>query len=119
MEIYNEEMERIEAPDLSLGWLENTVRMIRHDAVEGVPEAWHYETLAEYPNGGKDVVRVIDIPGVEAKAAWEEEIPIQIYHPYTREELDEREEETQKTTIEERLADMEAALEMILAGVVE
>ena len=69
MEIYNEQMERIENPDLALGWLEDTVRIIRQEAIEGVEDIWHYETAAEYSNGGRDVVRVIDIPGVEAKDA--------------------------------------------------
>ena len=23
---------------------------------------WHYETIAEYPNGGKDVIKVVDVP---------------------------------------------------------
>ena len=30
----------------------------------------HYETVAEYPNGGRDVRKVIDVPGVPAQAAW-------------------------------------------------
>lgn len=119
MEIYNERMELIESPDLELGWLEDSTRVIHHDAVEGVEAVWHYEVIAKYPNGGKDVARVVDTPGIEAREAWDEEISIQIYHPYTQEELNERAEEAQKPTIEERLADMEAALEMILSGVVE
>lgn len=87
-EIYNENMERIENPDLKLGYLRPGTRTEHHDAVEGVTEVWHYETVAEYPNGGKDIRKVVDVPGVEAKAAWDEEIPIQVYVPYTQEELD-------------------------------
>lgn len=86
MEIYNEAMERIEKPDLTLGYLRPGTRAVHHSAVEGVTEVWHYETIAEYPNGGKDVRKVVDVPGVEAKAAWDEDIPIQIYVPYTKEE---------------------------------
>jgi hypothetical protein len=87
-EIYNEQMEKIENPDLSLGYLKSSTRTEHHEASEGVEEVWHYETIAEYPNGGKDVAKVIDVPGVEAKAAWDEEIPIQIYILYTQEQLD-------------------------------
>ena len=77
----------MENPDLSLGWLEDKTQTIHHDAVAGVEEVSHYETLAEYPNGGKDVQRVVDVPGVEAKDAWDEEEQVQVYHLYTAEEL--------------------------------
>lgn len=77
----------MESPDLSLGWLENKTQTIHHDAVEGVEEVSHYETIAEYPNGGKDVQRVVDVPGVEAKDSWDEEEQVQVYHLYTAEEL--------------------------------
>ena len=87
-EIYTESMERIENPDLTLGYLRSGTRTVHHEAVEGVQEVWHYETVAEYPNGGKDVHKVVDVPDVEAKPARDEEIPIQIYVPYTQEELD-------------------------------
>ncbi len=107
MEIYNENMELIENPDLSLGYLKNSVRTVHHDAVEGVQEVWHYETVAEYPNGGKDVHKVVDVPGVEAQPAWDEEIPIQIYVPYTQEELDRMEAERNKPTMADRLIALE------------
>ena len=77
----------MESPDLSLGWLEDRTQTIHHDAVEGVKEVSHYETIAEYPNGGKDVQKVVDVPGVEAKDAWDEEEQVQVYHLYTAEEL--------------------------------
>lgn len=77
----------MENPDLSLGWLEDKTQTIHHDAVAGVEEVSHYETLAEYPNGGKDVQKVVDVPGVEAKDAWDEEEQVQVYHLYTAEEL--------------------------------
>lgn len=110
MEIYNQNMERIENPDLSLGYLKDSTRTVHHEAVEGVQERWHYETIKEYPNGGKDIQKVIDVPGVEAKAAWDEEIPIQIYVLYTQEELDAIEAEKNKPTMEDRLAALEAQL---------
>ena len=87
-EIYNEAMEPIEKPDLSLGYLTASTRTVHHEAVDGVAEQFHYVTIAEYKNGGKDVEKVTDVPGVEAKPAWDEEIPIQIYVPYTQDELD-------------------------------
>jgi hypothetical protein len=109
-EIYNENMEQIENPDLSLGYLKPSTRTEHHEAIEGVEEQWHYETIAEYPNGGKDVAKVTDVPGVEAKDAWDEEIPIQIYVLYTQEELDAMEAEKNKPTTEQRIAALEAQL---------
>ena len=103
IEIYNEAMERIENPDLTLGYLKPGTRTEHHKAVEGVQEVWHYETVAEYPNGGKDVHKVVDVPGVEAQAAWDEEIAIQIYVPFTQDELDRMEAERNKPTTEERI----------------
>lgn len=87
MKIIDEHGNPIESPDLSLGRLEKTTQTIHHDAVAGVEEVSHYETLAEYPNGGKDVQRVVDVPGVETKDAWDEEEQVQVYHLYTAEEL--------------------------------
>ena len=102
-EIYNENMEHIENPDLTLGYLRPGTRTEHHEAVEGVTEVWHYETVAEYPNGGKDVRKVVDVPGVAAQAAWDEEIPTQIYVPYTQEELDRMEAERNKPTQLDRI----------------
>lgn len=96
MEIYSTQMELIENPDLSLGYLKPDVRIEHHEAIEGVEEVWHYEVIAEYPNGGKDVVKVVDTEGVEAREAWDEEIQIKIYVPYTQEELDVMEAEKNK-----------------------
>lgn len=122
-EIYNQNMERIENPDIALGYLTPSTRTVHHEAISGVEEKWHYETIAEYPNGGKDIRKVIDVPGVEAKAAWNEEIPIQIYIPYTQEELDRMEAERNKPTMEDRLAALEEenkqlkeALDLLLSG---
>ena len=126
MEIYNGNMERIENPDLSLGYLTPGKRTEHHAAVQGVAEQWHYETVAEYPNGGKDIRRVIDVPGVEARDAWDEEIAIQIYTPYTAEELAQMEADRNKPTTEQRLAALEEenrqlkeALELLLSGATE
>ena len=126
MEIYNGNMERIENPDLSLGYLTTGKRTEHHAAVKGVAEQWHYETVAEYPNGGRDIRKVIDEPGVAAREAWDEEIAIQVYTPYTQEDLDRMEAERNKPTTEQRLAALEEenrqlkeALNLLLSGATE
>ena len=118
-EIYNEAMEPIENPDLSLGYLTGSTRTVHHEAVDGVEEQFHYVTIAEYENGGKDVEKVIDVPGVEAQPAWDEEIPIQIYHQYTQEELDRIEAERNRPTMEERIAQLESQNETLLECLLE
>lgn len=126
MEIYNVNMERLENPDLALGWLEDSARTVHHEAVPGVKEEWHYEVQKTYPNGGRELRKVIDVHGVSAKDAWDEEIEIQIYHPYTKEQMDAMEAEKNKPTQEERIAALEEenkhlkeALDLLLSGVTE
>ena len=78
----------ITSPDLNLGKLvEEQIFVTHHEAIEAVEEQQHYEVIAEYPNGGKDVERVIDISAVEPKDAWDEYETVQRYVPYTEEEL--------------------------------
>lgn len=96
MKIFDINGNPMESPDMSLGWLEDKTLTIHHDAVAGVEEVSHYETLAEYPNGGKDVQKIVDVPGVEAKDAWDEEEQVQVYHVYTAEELAAQAEDKKK-----------------------
>lgn len=110
MEIYNENMELIENPDLTKGRLEQAFREVVHPATEGVEEQWHYETIKEYSNGGKDVIRVVDVPGVEATEAWAEQVPYMKYILYTPEELEQIEANKNKLTDTERIAALEAQL---------
>lgn len=111
MKIIDETGSVIESPDLTLGYLVDATEEVEHPAVEGVEEVSHYETVAEYPNGGKDVRKVIDVPGVAAKAAWTEQVPIQKYIRYTDEELAVREEERKKQEAKDQLPETVAALQ--------
>ena len=105
----------IENPDLTLGYLVDDTEPVEHPAVEGVEEVSHYETVAEYPNGGKDVQRVVDVPGVPAQAAWTEQMPVQRYIRYTAEELAAQEEERKKQEAKDKLPETVAALNAALA----
>ena len=109
----------IQNPDLTQGWLHDETEAVEHPAQEGVPELSHYETVAEYPNGGKDVRKIIDREGIPARDAWTEQVPIQRYIRYTAEELAARkkpEQAAQLPTTEERLAALEAAMLDLLAA---
>lgn len=123
MKIIDNNGNPIENPDLTKGYLKPETQTVHHDAVAGVEEVSHYETIAEYPNGGKDVRKVVDVPGVAAKEAYDEKVEVQRYIPYTADELaaqekarKEAEEKAQLPTAEERLAALEAAMLDLLAA---
>ena len=111
MKIIDETGVVVENPDLTLGYLVDDTEPVEHPAVEGVEEVSHYETVAEYPNGGKDVQRVVDVPGVPAQAAWLEQVPVQRYIRYTDEELAAQEEARKKAEAREKLPERVDALE--------
>lgn len=110
-------------PDLTKGYLKQETQTVHHDAVAGVEEVSHYETIAEYPNGGKDVRKVVDVPGVAAKEAYDEEVEVQRYVLYTAEELAEQaaarekaEQQAKLPNTETRLAALESAMRDLLAA---
>ena len=111
MKILDETGAVVENPDLTLGYLVDDTEPVEHPAVEGVEEVSHYETVAEYSNGGRDVRKVIDVPGVPAQAAWTEQVPVQRYIRYTEEELAAQEEERKKAEAWKKLPDTVAALQ--------
>ena len=95
-------------PDLEAGYLVEDVEVVHHDAVEGTAPQWHRET-AKLPDGspaiyyrdgkeiGRDMVKVIDVPGVDPQPAWDEEVPLMRYIRYTAEELAEQEKARKET----------------------
>ena len=111
MKILDETGAVVENPDLTLGYLTDDTQPLEHPAQEAVAEVAHYETVAEYPGGGRDVQKVIDVPGVPAQAAWTEQVPIQKYVRYTAEELAAQEEERKKAEAREKLPERVDALE--------
>lgn len=111
MKIIDENGAALENPDLTLGWLRDETEAVEHPAQAGVPELSHYETVAEYPNGGKDVRKIIDREGVPARDAWTEQVPIQRYILYTAEELTAQEEERKKAEAREKLPETVVALQ--------
>lgn len=93
-------------PDLEAGYLVEDVEVVHHDAVEGTAPQWHRET-AKLPDGslaiyyrdgkeiGRDMVKVIDVPGVDPQPAWDEEVPVMRYIRYTADELAQRKEQAE------------------------
>lgn len=118
-EVYDQSGNLLEKYDLNLGRLTDSSRTVHHPAIEAVEEVWHYETIREYPNGGKEVERVIDVPGVRGQDAWDEELDIFIYVPYTEDELAAMEEERNKPTAEDRILQLEAQNAMLTECILE
>lgn len=111
MKIIDETGAVVENPDLTLGYLTDDTQPLEHPAQKAVAEVAHYETVAEYPGGGKDVQRVVDVPGVPARPAWTEQLPIKRYIRYTAEELAAQEEARKKAEAREKLPERVDALE--------
>lgn len=109
-------------PDLEAGYLVEDVEVVHHDAVEGTAPQWHRET-AKLPDGslaiyyrdgkeiGRDMVKVIDVPGVDPQPAWDEEVPVMRYIRYTAEELAAQEEARKKQEAKDKLPERVDALE--------
>lgn len=87
MKIIDSNGVEIANPDLTKGYLKQETQTVHHDAVAGVEEVSHYETIREYPNGGKDIKKVVDVKAVPAQDAYDEEVEVQRYVLYTAEEL--------------------------------
>lgn len=91
MRIFNQEKTRELNPnsiDFSKGYLVNDKLFIQHhNPVYAVEEQGHYQIVKEYPNGGQDVKWIVDIPAVEAQDAYDEYEDVQVYVPYTVEQL--------------------------------
>lgn len=120
MDMYDEQGNPVTDYDPAKGRLEMQKRIHHHEAVEAVEEQGHWETVAEYPEtGGRDVQWVVDAPGVEAREAWDEEETYWLYIPYTEEELAQMEADRNQPTPEERVKELEEALELLLSGTTE
>lgn len=101
MKVYNKDRTQILTEyDLDKGHLVYDTLTKHVEAIEPVEEQFHYETIAEYPNGGKDVKKVIDVAAVKGVAAYDEIEEIQIYIPYTEDELIEYNQEKYERRVE-------------------
>lgn len=76
--------------DLAKGYLKADKLSVHHEATEG-KEAVYNIRREKLKNGSIQVWKDLVTPAVEAKEAYDEEVDIQVYVPYTEEELKERE----------------------------
>lgn len=109
MRIFDVNNIEITSPDLSRGYFKKDKIFVKHhEAVEPVEEQWHYEVVAEYPNGGKDIKKVIDVVGVKAQDPWDEYEDIWRYVEYPEDEVT---DELNNPTISQRLDKIEKTLQ--------
>ena len=116
MKILDQQGNEILNPDLIKGHLESDKLTIHHDAVTAVAEQSHLKTVRTYPNGGKDVEKVIDVPGVLGCDAYDTYEDIERYIPYTAAELAAIEKQKSTPTIPDRLAVVEELLRSQMIG---
>lgn len=101
MRVFNQDKtQELATYDLDKGKLVDDTISTTTPAVAGQEEIGHYETIAEYPNGGKDVVWVVDQPYVEAKPATKEAEDIQVYIPFTAEEQSRYDQEKYESLVD-------------------
>lgn len=88
MKVYNQNKTEILTEfDLEKGYLKSDTLEIEIPEQNAVEEKYHYETVKEYENGGKDVKKVIDVEAKPYISAHIETEEIQVYIPYTEDEL--------------------------------
>lgn len=89
MRIFNEtKTVELESVDLSTGYLKDDKLFVaHHEAVAEIKEKGHYEKSKTTKNGYHDIFWVVDTPRVKPQEAWDEYEDIQVYVPYTEEEL--------------------------------
>ena len=111
MDIYDAAGNPVTDYQPDMGRLIRQTRIHHHDAVAGVAEQGHWEVIREYAEtGGKDVEWIVDVPGVKAQEAYDEEEEYFLFVPFTEAELTQLEREAQRPSLEARLQ----ALEMML-----
>ncbi len=89
MRILDVNNHEVHDPDLTLGYVKpDSIFVCHHDAVQEVAEQSHPVVVATYPNGGRDIEKVIDVAYVPPQEAWNEYEDIYRYVLYTPEELD-------------------------------
>ena len=89
--------------DLTKGYLKSDVIETEIPEQKAIEEKYHYAVVKEYENGGKDVEKIIDVEGKPYIAAHTETEEIQVYIPYT-------EDEVKKNAAKREIAELKANL---------
>lgn len=135
MNVFDSNMNYIESPNLERGYLTRKTAKLTWNYILESEEEGHYITLAEYPNGGKDVEWIVDVPEVghwetkyedgtlvdmehydgdeQPDESWDHTVEYathwdyNLYTLYTSEELEEIKKEKEKEQLLIQLGDLE------------
>jgi len=119
MRILDEEGKEVDNPNLEEGYLtDETIIIAHHDEVPGSLGKFHYETVREYPNGGKDVEKVWDEAPIPYKEAYDETESVQVYHKFSEAEI-QRRKEIKEEEIKENSALKRWKLEEMITQAIE
>ena len=91
--------------DLSKGKLENDTLIEHIPEQQEIQGQWHYKTIKEYPNGGKDVEKVIDVVGQPYIAEHDEVEDILVYKPFSEQEIKVIENNNRISELKQKLAE--------------
>lgn len=81
------------------------------------PDKW-FVVKATYPSGGEEVEEISPIAAVEAKDAYDEYEDIQVFIPYTAEQLKERADNKRHSELKAELAKIKEDIEQETFGLV-
>lgn len=114
MKVYNlEKTQILENYDLTKGYLTQDTITTHYPAVQGRKGRGHYETLREYPNGGKDVKWVVDVEEIKAEEAHDVVEDIYVFHPYETADLQKIEAEKEIISLKQKLAKFKEDVEQV------
>ena len=114
MKVIDQNGEVLNEPDLSLGCLVPDKLLIAHHPPQPeVREQSHTEVLKTYANGGKDLIRVVDVPFSPAKDAWDEYEDVMRYLPYTPQELEERNKPSEMEVLKQENKKLRAQIDAL------
>ena len=126
--------------DMSLGRLvQDKIVVVHHEATAAIPaktvaeqvaeltaqgirvkeiRGKQYRVTATYPNGGEDVEEITEMAEIPAKAAYDDYEDIQVYVPYTEQELQEIADKRRHAELKTELAKIKEDIEQENFGLV-
>ena len=107
-----------ETINYSKGYLKNDKKFVMHHETVDAMEAVYKRQVEVLPNGSKQVWKELVSPAVEAKEAYDEYEDIQVYIPYSEEELKERTNKKRSIELKAELAKIKEDIEQEIFGLV-
>ena len=120
MKIYNEEKTRElnrEELDFEKGYLRADKLLVHHEAILPKNAVYQKREVRE-ENGGISVYKELVTPEVEGKEAYDDYEDIQVYVPYTAEELKRIADEKRHTDLKAELVKIKEDIEQEIFGLV-